>query len=274
MIGESNIFERPVKKDSQKYPGELVLVDSEGFKLRGNLLLVTNNKRRPGVVICHGAAKDGNPIDYLVELQKFLAQDGCSSLALHTRGVGQGNYHSDGPYASTLLSRKVDLISGVNFLGQYVDPAKLSLVVGSMNGESACFVAQQLGNSLHSLVLLEPAAYPAGAEKIPLGPEFRTLIRAEGVDLVEKQARLSASPAVAALEQFPGPVMLVYGDRDDVIDSVVQQKYCDIVVEKGAKGKFISMVGMGHKLSGRPDARLYRQIAEFLHLQSGASGKF
>lgn len=242
-------------KDLLAYPVTKVEVLSDGLTLRGNMVEAPFGIN--SAVILHGAAAKGDPLVNLVEAQQILARGGVSTLAIRLRGVGEGVDKSDGNYDDPLNKRVVDGTNAMNFL-RVQKGGRLHLIAGSMNAQIGAEMARQLGDRIHSLVLLAAAAYPSGAENVPLGPEFSTIIRDPNKDL-------TTSPAFSALKEYQGPVFVAYGETDAVIDDVVKENYRERAATRGA---VVLVPEVGHVLlsaTSNPAVKdMYRQAAEFM----------
>lgn len=244
--------------ESAPADGHRVEIKSEDYKLVGNLVLVANAETSPAVLICHGAAKaPNNPITQLKVMQDFLASQGISSLIVHTRGVGVAKDRSKGSYSSTLLDRVTDFTTALRFLGQHADGRKLGLIAGSMSGEVGALIAAKEGRGLKALVLLEPAAYPPGAENIQLGPEFSAAIRGHRNEIL-------MSPAFTALNSTDIPLMVAMGENDNVIPPKARNGFKQLAESRGANGRYLELPGEKHTLLFKPLPDLYSAMADFL----------
>lgn len=259
------------EKDFVSEGGQLVEVESGGYKLKGNLVLVSNSVK-PAVLIGHGAANNQNPIEYLGRLQEFLAQHGYSSLVIHNRGVGKGKHLSEGPYESTIMERVADFESAAAFLlSKRVSP-DLFLVACSLNGETAALTSTRLKDKLKAIALLEPAAYTPGTENIRLGTsEFTHALRRPDLLPKEKTELQMQSPTFNALQQFSGSLFVAYGEMDEKIDKPIQDKYEQIVKQKGIAGEFLKVTGATHSLTAHASDMFYEKLVTFLDNQKTTS---
>lgn len=260
---------------------DLVEIKSAGVVLKGNLVK-PDKSNKPLVLISQGAGKDQNPVEYFASLQEILATHGYGSLVLHTQGVGKGEFKSGGNFnQATLKVRQENLRDGLEFLAQ--GGREVVLLTGSMNGHPAMELASEWQERLAAFVLFEPAIYPAECETATLGDgsQFQKIVR--GIDLgltgsetkeeIRANPKLNkkklASPAISALNQYRGPVFLAYGEFDDVIDPLIQDRLRLIVDSKGASGQIFSVSGKGHKLLTNGTSQLYDQVVDFLDQRYG-----
>lgn len=251
-------------EEGKKYPGEIVEVESGGYKLKGNLV-VAPNSTKPVVLIGHGAAKNDNPVKYLNRLQITLAERGYTSMVVHNRGVGDGEYKSGGSYESTILERVVDFENASDFLLNQGNSDKLILIACSLNGETAALATPKFGDKLKAIVLLEPAAYAPGVENIPLGTDqFTFALRRTDLAEEEKETRILSSPAFMQLQKFKGSLFVAYGEKDVRVPKFVQEKYRQVAEEKGRRGRVFELPQESHTLTAHPNFFLYDKVSKFL----------
>lgn len=260
--------------DQEKFTPKLEKFEvlSEGYKLRGNLFRAENSDSAPSVLLMHGAAgpdretkQFSDPLPNFIRFQMMLSESGFNALALRNRGVGDPNNpdeQSEGSYQITLLDRVEDIKRGMEALKQIGDPDKVILIAGSMNGEVGALIAGELKDKLSALVLLEPAAYDVGVEKIPFNtPELTAKLHEPNKDL-------RRSPAFTALREYDGPVFVSYGDSEHVMvgdAAIVQDLYRQ---QAEAKGEFYVVPGAKHQLLSSPDnpevIKMQQSVIEFL----------
>ncbi len=237
-----------------------VLSTPDGLTLKGNLVTVSFSS--DAVLILHGAAAKGDPLPNLERVQQIFARNGISSLAIRLRGVGEGGEKSEGDYYDALIKRVDDGMCSMTFLKERTHAARLHLIGESMNGEVAALMAKELGDTLDNLVLVAPAAYPAGAEQVPFGTAFSEIIRNPDKDL-------TTSPAFKAVKKYNGSVIVAYDDQDPVIDTVVQDTYRKRAMQNG---RVLTVEGVGHELlsnTSNPNiADMYKQVAELIKQKS------
>ena len=133
--------------------------------------------------------------------QELLAQNGFSSLAFDTRGVGesQGEY-----FDSTLQNRLKDAEEAYQKFIQdrLVDAGRMSLLGVSMGGHIAANLAGRHPEWFQNVILANPAAYGSDAEDKKLQPytDFTEAIR--------RKRSWEDSPAFSSLSRFPRRVLL------------------------------------------------------------------
>ncbi len=172
----------------------------------------------PATLLIHSSASEGGRGKVLYEnLQKRLAANGIASLAYDTRGVGEskGNF-----YDSTLQNRLTDAENALEVLfdDNSIDPKKIVIVGTSMGG----YVAGRLIGKkpeLKGVVLINPSAYGKHTERLRLKPfwEFSYAIR--------QANSWENSPVFTDLRDFPGAVMTVDSEQDDVIPKKIKDAY-------------------------------------------------
>lgn len=204
-------------------------------------------KGAPHVLFLHGGGTAHT--DRYTEVRHFLAGQGIGSFAFGFRGVGQsqGDF-SDG----SLVHRLRDAVAVAMYCAKFT--AALTVVGCSMGGHVAARMTEVV--SVRQLVLWYAAAYSAAAEPLPLNAEFTAELRRPG--------SWRHSPAFAAVSNYAGPVLMVYGTHDTVIPDGVRQSFREAA---GQRGQFLTIAGAGHLLLSEPAERrhaLYTSLATFV----------
>lgn len=106
----------------------------------------------------------------------------------------------------------------------------------SMGGHIACRLTEAHGD-LKGVVLQSAAAYSRSAETAPFGLSFTAEITRED--------SWAESPAFTAIESYPGPVLTIYWEREEVIPAGVVRRYTDRAQRRG-RAAVIS--GSGHSM--------------------------
>lgn len=97
---------------------------------------------------------------------------------------------------------------------------------------------------LKGIILQSAAAYSVAAETIPFGPSFTTELHREysWVD----------SMAFPALTKYLGPILVLYGEHDEVIPTGVKERYISRATHNG---QYHLLHGTGHSLL-RPSSHI------------------
>lgn len=202
-------------------------------KIAANLLKKDNAKY--GVLFLHGGGSATK--ERFASLQQFLSTKGFSSLTFDFQGVGE----SEGKFAEgSLNNRLLDAQAAFDTFSQHVDSI---IVVGSSMGGH---IASRLSETRKPLavILLYPAAYAKEAENKPLDESFTKILRTEN--------SWQNSTAFTAIKQYQGNVLVIYGEYDSVVPKGVQEKYKELVKDKG---KFIILENASHVFTSPKTAR-------------------
>ena len=165
-------------------------------------------------------------------------EEKCNAVGILTRAFDH--------HATSLAGRRAEAEAELAKLkeGRHLTDADVFVWGSSMGGHVACRLAEN-HPTLRGLILQSAAAYSAAAENIPFGPAFTAELQREG--------SWQDSPAFAAIDTFAGPVLVMYGEGDDVIPVGVKDKYR---ARAGKNGSYFTLPGAGHSLlrPGTPSA--------------------
>lgn len=196
-------------------------------KIIGRLTIPDNP--RVAILFLHGG-KPGTK-ERFSYAQDQLCSKGIASLAIDFRGVGEsGGDFEDG----SLNHRLKDVQAALDFLRKY---SKKKFICGSSMGGH---VAVRLANSntdVAGLILAYAAAYSEEAEDKPLNNQFTEVIR--------KDNSWKGSPIFSLLTKWFKPILVLYGENDQVIPQGVIEEY-----KKATKrnGEFYILENGGHRL--------------------------
>ncbi|MDO8531631.1 MAG: alpha/beta fold hydrolase [Dehalococcoidia bacterium] len=186
---------------------------SDGLRVRGDMHIV--GPAAPWVVMSHGleSSKDG---DKWPVLAGALVQVGISALRFNHRGCGQGPQASEGAFQDTTLTGRIaDFRAALDMAASTAGdgPDRIGAVGSSFGG---MVVAAARDPRVRVLALLAtPVAIPA--------PAAQEIV--DGYHYLQSGSRLCAGffrdvaryDILAAVRDFRGPVLVVHGDRDDVV---------------------------------------------------------
>lgn len=208
---------------------------SEGISLSYNYLTHSRLKAAAdlttGVLLLHGAATPkGRGRTLFESFQEYLAQNGISSLAFDTRGVGL----SEGEYAdSTLNNRLIDAETAYQKLSEKIetDAKRLAIIGVSMGGHVVARLVDKHPEWFGTMILVNPAAYGIDAEDKRLQPDtaFSEAIR--------RPHSWEDSLAFFGVRRFAGRILLVKSENDNVVPSEVTSKY-----KEAAEGRLFEVM--------------------------------
>ena len=142
-----------------------IVIESQGWKLVGDLKIPVTNKPPPVVLMLNKAA--GTRADY-VELANQLAARGIASLRLDLRGHGESiNLGKFIPAEADSLTREFliwqsdsDVISAINYLksNPQIDGSKIGIIGASYSGEEMAEAGRKTGYA-QAYVALSPGSF-------------------------------------------------------------------------------------------------------------------
>lgn len=125
---------------------ERVEIESDGWKIIGDLLLPRSPSPMPALILLNGAAVDRSHYEGMAE---ELARVGIASLRVDLRGHGEsvnlGKFvPGDGEF---LAASSHDVAAAFQFLraDKRIDPARIGMVGASYSGEAMMVAAKQVG---------------------------------------------------------------------------------------------------------------------------------
>lgn len=122
----------------------------------------------------------------------------------------------------------------------------------SMGGHVACRLTETHPD-LAGLILQSAAAYSASAEATLFGSDFTTEITREN--------SWQDSPAFTAVEKYKGPVLVMYGEFDDVIPQGIKDRY------HNSADKYILLTGGIHSML-RPETPVQHKVWQEMYMSS------
>ncbi len=158
-----------------------------------------------GVLLVHGLGSDR-----LTNVERALAladRLGATAMALDLGGHGD----SDGRLSQVTPRQNLqDVTVGYDAVAGLPGVQRLAVVGASYGAYLSVLLTQT--RPVHRLVLRAPALYADGLLDAPLG---------------RRRLGDASAPAVVVLSRYPGPVLLVESEHDEVIPSWVVQAYRD-----------------------------------------------
>jgi len=224
-------------------------------------------ERYPVAIFCHGFG--GNQYD-LVFYAKELAKLGYAAYCFDFCG-GCVTGKSDGSTLDmTIDTEAADLKAVLDYVKglPYTDEGRIVLAGGSQGGYVAGIVAAERADEIERLILFYPAlCIPDHARAGRLGganydvnrvPE---VIETFGVPISKKFHELvTDKDAISQIRGYQGPVLLIHGTADMVVDSSYARK----AAEAYANCHLQMLEGAGHGFSPEQKETVIVAVREFL----------
>ncbi|WP_125770550.1 alpha/beta hydrolase [Companilactobacillus furfuricola] len=215
-----------------------VEIQRDGLTLRGTLTLPKADSFDLAILM-HGFTSDRgmNPDQLLYQMADRLSAEGFATLRVDFNGHGQ----SDGAFEDmTVLNEISDGKAILDYARELSGVKKIYLVGHSQGGVVASMLAGYYSDSIERMILLAPAAtlkddalkgdtqgYTYDPQHIPDKLPIKKGLTLGGFYLRTAQTL----PIYEVARQFRGPVQLVHGLDDMVVDPIASKRY-DEVYEK------------------------------------------
>ncbi|MCX6001227.1 MAG: alpha/beta fold hydrolase [Chloroflexi bacterium] len=244
-----------------------VILCADEMMLSGEVFLPEEcNRIYPAVCICHGIpAVPYNPGEQggYPELAARFCRAGFVSLVFNFRGCGPSQGNID------MLGWTHDLAAAIDFLAMLpeVDKNRICLI-GSSGGAATCVYAAAKDKRVHAVATF---ACPAEFDFMAGGQTADTLIQRFREIGIIRDADFPASVekwlegfrTVAPIEYIdkiaPKPLLLVHGDRDEVVPLAHAEK---LFAKAGQPKELVILRGAGHRL--RQDERAINTAMKWL----------
>ena len=228
---------------------------------------------RPAVILSHGfLANEQMCFTYA----GLLADMGCLAVTYDFCGGGI-ICRSDGRKRDmTVLTEKADLMAVIEAVRSQFDPSDISLLGCSQGGFVSALVAAELNaEAVSRLILFYPAVcIPDDARKGKM-----MFYRFDPQNIPDILGRvpmvLGGDYARAVIDMDPytelsgyrGPVLLMHGTADDVVNIRYARKLREIYPDC----TYMEFEGAGHGFGGRYDEQACAALKEFMGRQSGSA---
>ncbi len=203
---------------------------SEDNLLNGYLFLPLTAVKSVGVLFLHGSGV-GVGASVFKDWQEYFAKQGITSFAFDTRGVGK----SAGEFKSAHLNNRCqDALSAWDFFVNLsgVKMQIIYVVAISMGAHVAARLVEKLPG-IKGLILVGAGAYASEAEDKILDSSFTSVISKENSWL--------DSPAFSIYQNANKPMLIIYGEQDEVIPQALQKKY------QSLKKNFVILPNANHQ---------------------------
>jgi len=249
---------------------------ADGLEIPGYLTLppgVETPTNLPLIVLAHGgpAARDVAGFDYWAQA---LASRGYAVLQPNFRGSsGYGRAFMEAGYGEWGRKMQTDLSDGVRWLAAegVIDPARVCIVGGSYGGYAAmagltidkepyrCAVSVNGVSDLRRMV--NRVANRQGERN---SHAVRYWNRFMGAEKLNDRALDALSPAMLA-DQVEGPLLLIHGKNDTVVNIEQSRVMADAMRRAGKPVELVELESEDHWLS-RPETRqrMLRETVRFL----------
>lgn len=202
-------------------------------------------------IVLHGAGQSSRA--RFDRLRRALMENGIPSASFDFIGHGE----TGGSLPGSTLHGRTDQAAAVI---RHACQEPLTLIGASMSGYSAVRLTETF--AVDNLVLLVPAVYTPRAYDLPFGPAFSAALRTPG--------SWQASDAFTVLSRFPGSLLVVAAESDDVIPGEIPQRIF-AAAQKAASRRLHVVPGSGH-LSLFPRERDFRRVVAMITEMGGRSG--
>ena len=221
---------------------------------------------KPAVIISHGfLANQSTTRDYAV----MLAREGFLAFTFDFNGGGIGSKSDGKSVDMTLLTEKADLLAVVEAVRAQFHPASISLMGCSQGGFVSALAAKELGaETVERLNLFYPAlCIPDDARKGHM--MFYRFDPKNVPDVLGRiPMKLGGDYARVVMDMdpfeeirgYPGPVLLIHGTADDIVNISYARKAKDCFAEC----EYYEIIGGGHGFSGRYDEEAKSILNSFM----------
>lgn len=249
-----------------KYHISEIWCENNGQKIYGIAYVPEVNGKVPLVIYAHELC---HTHEAGTGYAKELASHGIAVYTFDFRG-GSYDSKSDGKTTEMSVITEVSDIQAVIAAAgtwDFVDADKIYLLGGSQGGMAAAVVAERNPEAVAGLMLLYPAFVIPDVvhgqfhslEKVP--EQFNWM----GWIMV---GRMYASDVwdydpYRQMKSYPGPVLILHGDRDELVDMSYSQK----AIEHYPNAKLYMIKGAGHMFSGPGFEVAVEYILNFLQTQ-------
>ncbi|WP_027824919.1 alpha/beta hydrolase [Lactobacillus psittaci] len=214
-------------------------------------------------IIMHGFTANRNT-DLLKQLAQNLCNENVSSIRFDFNGHGE----SDGAFKDmTVLNEIADANCVLSYVKTNPHINHIYLVGHSQGGVIASMLAGLYPDLIDKLVLLAPAAclkddaLAGSTQGVSYNPKkIPDIIPYKGKELGGFYLRIAQNlPIYETSKNFTGPVCLIHGKSDQVVDYKYSQKYHDIY-----ENSTLHLIEADHRFTGDSQKEAIRLTTDFL----------
>ena len=263
IVNKEHIIKLRVREKEAKMNKQVSITSRNGYTLMGVCTIPESVGKVPVVINIHGFSgnKCGHKNLY-VQMARALEKEGIACVRFDMYGNGE----SDGEFSdmtfTSLLQDTEDICNWVK-KQDWADVDQLVLSGQSMGGYVAACAAP--GIQPAKLILQCPGAGMwNGALERALAMEEKGIFSADIEGLCFSTAfnkDLHQYEPFSTAKGYAGPVLLVRGTEDKLVDAATCEKYAEVY---GENCTYTELEGGNHNFSGIPvREQLFRQIIEF-----------
>ena len=230
------------------YTAETVSIEANGRTIPAIVTLPAGEGPFPAVVLNHGHGGSKDENTGFGGIAAALAEAGIASIRMDFPGCGD----STAPFTENTLS---NMIADSNAAKDYlvanypVDAGRLGILGYSMGGLISAEIVSQEDNPYQAVVLLSGALVdietlaPNLFGSMETYEELKTAAEADGYatfTTIYGQTQdlsaawfsdLEAADGIADIQKFDGPVLIMYGDKDEMVTPEMNQAIADVLPE-------------------------------------------
>ena len=217
-------------------------------------------RRFPVVILSHGY---NSTLDAFSSDMEFFARNGIGAAAFNFCGGSLSDASGFPTTSMTLTTEKEDLLAVYNYIISTGTADRVFLFGSSQGGMVSALAVEELGEKISGLMLQFPAlCIPDDwSRKFPGGSDIPDVYDMWGMnigrDFIREACSMELSQAVGT---YPGDVLLMHGDRDDIVSLRYSQW-----AEKAYKNAWLEVFpGEGHGFSAPENARMNEMCLEFI----------
>lgn len=198
---------------------------------------VKMKKKIPGVIFFHGMTTSEKRY---ISIAEKLSKLGICVMTFSLRGHG----NSEGSFNNLKFPNGVqDGLNAYDFLVKhsFVDKNKIGLCGSSVGGAIVAIISKQ--RKVKSLILKAPAIYT----KKMMAMTYDHLMKIEN-RVFKEIKNPSDTPAIKAISQFRGNLLVILSEKDNIIPIKKQEQYL-INAKKVSRKKKVIIKGANHSLS-------------------------
>lgn len=193
--------------------------------------------KKPGVVFFHGMTSNENKY---IPIAEKLSQSGIVGMTLSIRGHGESEGNFDD---LTVADGVVDGLNAYDFFAQYdfIDKNRIGLCGASVGAAISSMVTEQ--RAVKSLVLRVPSTYTDEMMKMT----YREIMLDEEI-IFSKISNIPETPAIRAISEFTGSVLIITSEEDVVIPVIIPREYF-LEAQKAKRKQQIEIPEATHNLT-------------------------